>query len=372
MSSENLALHNNADNGSSEKIVKSDKYLLCITEAEGQLGLESYFYSVQRISDIKGLLRLVDTPCSEHPDAVVYYINTVSEEVLGNIRYAKEICKSCSTPLVIVSKEISNEEKKDILKNGADDCFTNEINPESLNYWIDFLKMFKRISREETLLQIEPFNFKVSFWKRLFDIAVSGIALIMLSPILLVIAMIIKLESRGPVFYVSKRAGSGYKTFNFVKFRSMSQGADKELNKLMHLNQYGGGDVEVKDKSSNPVFYKIKDDPRITRFGKFLRNTSLDELPQLINVLKGDMSIVGNRPLPLYEAQRLTKDQCAMRFMAAAGITGLWQVSKRGRAEMSEEERIDLDIQYANQNSLFYDFKLILKTIPALFQEEAV
>jgi lipopolysaccharide/colanic/teichoic acid biosynthesis glycosyltransferase len=189
----------------------------------------------------------------------------------------------------------------------------------------------------------------------------------------MLVAVIIKLESRGSIFYVSKRAGMGYKVFNFLKFRSMSTGADKELSKLLHLNQYGGGGVEVKDDNgSNPVFFKIKNDPRITRFGKFLRDTSIDELPQLINVLRGDMSIVGNRPLPLYEAQQLTKDQAALRFMAPAGITGLWQVTKRGKAEMSEDERIALDIQYAKEYSFIYDLKLLFKTIPALLQEEKV
>lgn len=204
----------------------------------------------------------------------------------------------------------------------------------------------------------------------MFDILVSGSLLLLLSPLFLIIALIIKIESRGPVFYVSKRSGVGYKVFNFLKFRSMADGADKELSKLSHLNQYGQGNQ--KNNEVNSVFFKIKDDPRITRFGKFLRDTSLDELPQLINVVKGDMSIVGNRPLPLYEAQQLTKDQCALRFMAAAGITGLWQVTKRGKSEMSEEERISLDIEYAKSNSFKSDLKLLLKTFPALLQEERV
>ena len=118
---------------------------------------------------------------------------------------------------------------------------------------------------------------------------------------------------------------------------------------------------------------KIKDDPRVTRIGKHLRNLSIDELPQLWNVLKGDMSLVGNRPLPLYEAEKLTTDKYAMRFIAPAGITGLWQVSKRGgKGEMSEDERISLDNDYAKSYGLFFDLKLIFRTIPALFQKENV
>jgi lipopolysaccharide/colanic/teichoic acid biosynthesis glycosyltransferase len=119
-------------------------------------------------------------------------------------------------------------------------------------------------------------------------------------------------------------------------------------------------------------FIKIKDDPRITRVGKFIRNTSIDELPQLWNVLIGDMSIVGNRPLPLYEAEKITTDKYALRFIAPAGITGLWQVEKRGRGEMSEDERLELDNNYAKNHSFFNDIRLILKTIPALFQSENV
>jgi lipopolysaccharide/colanic/teichoic acid biosynthesis glycosyltransferase len=124
--------------------------------------------------------------------------------------------------------------------------------------------------------------------------------------------------------------------------------------------------------NSKSVFFKFKDDPRITKVGKFLRNTSLDEIPQLINILRGEMSLVGNRPLPLYEAEKLTTDQAALRFMAPAGVTGLWQVTKRGRGDMSEEERINLDKEYALNGSFINDVKLMIKTIPALLQNENV
>jgi lipopolysaccharide/colanic/teichoic acid biosynthesis glycosyltransferase len=129
---------------------------------------------------------------------------------------------------------------------------------------------------------------------------------------------------------------------------------------------------ELKKQMSAGTFFKLKDDPRVTKVGAFLRNTSIDELPQLINVLKGDMSIVGNRPLPLYEAEQLTSDDWSERFLAPAGITGLWQVEKRGKSDMSEEERKALDNQYARNFSFWNDIKIILKTIPALFQKENV
>ena len=128
----------------------------------------------------------------------------------------------------------------------------------------------------------------------------------------------------------------------------------------------------------NATFIKIQDDPRITKIGKFIRNTSIDELPQLINVIKGDMSIVGNRPLPVYEAEMLTEDLRSKRFLAPAGITGLWQVELRGKGGlMSEDERVSLDNCYAdrfieNKYSIWYDLKLILRTIPALLQKQTV
>ena len=131
------------------------------------------------------------------------------------------------------------------------------------------------------------------------------------------------------------------------------------------MNQYNANEIA-------PIFFKISNDPRITRVGSFLRNTSLDELPQLINVLLGDMSLVGNRPLPLYEAASLTTDQYAQRFLAPAGITGLWQIKKRGKENMSAEERINLDIDYANNNSFVYDLWIMVNTPSALMQKEKV
>jgi lipopolysaccharide/colanic/teichoic acid biosynthesis glycosyltransferase len=201
--------------------------------------------------------------------------------------------------------------------------------------------------------------------KRTFDILVSSIAIVLLSPLFLLVALAIKLESSGPVFYVAKRAGRGYRIFNFFKFRTMYQGSDKRMDELTHLNQYNAN-------TSGPVFFKVSNDPRITKVGGFLRNTSLDELPQLFNVLLGNMSLVGNRPLPLYEAVTLTTDEYAARFMAPAGITGLWQVKKRGNKDMSVEERISMDIDYASNCNFATDFWIIANTPSALLQKENV
>lgn len=202
-----------------------------------------------------------------------------------------------------------------------------------------------------------------SLSKRVFDIVFSCLALLLLIPLFLIIAALIKLESEGPVLYISKRAGAGYRVFDFYKFRTMRQGADQQLLQLLALNQYGPG------LSS---FVKISRDPRVTWVGAFLRKTSLDELPQFINVLKGDMSIVGNRPLPLYEAEILADDKNARRFLAPAGITGLWQVNKRGKKYMSDTERKELDVSYAVNRDRWTDFKILFKTIPAMWQKEAV
>lgn len=340
----------------------SKNHLTCLFLSGNLSALETTFPNAEIIHSVDELRHLKNVSSSKQPDAVILFAEEIDGFFFKQLSLTSEILQFSSIPLLVVSDDLDTETKKLVLKNGADDCFTTEIHAEGFDYWIDFLKRFKKFSKERALPKPESFNFRISFTKRLFDILTSLTAIIVLSPIMLLIAVLIKLESKGPVFYMSKRAGSGYKVFNFLKFRTMYVGADAELQKLKHLNQYGA-------EANGSVFFKIKNDPRITRLGNFLRNTSLDELPQLINVLKGDMSVVGNRPLPLYEAQRLTKDQCAMRFMTAAGITGLWQVTKRGKKELSDDERIALDVQYAKNNSFHKDMILIAKTFPALSQE---
>lgn len=210
-----------------------------------------------------------------------------------------------------------------------------------------------------------PVPCRFCFIKRTFDILAAAVAITICSPLFIIIPLLVKFDSRGPVFYLSKRAGKGFNIFNFFKFRTMVVNAQDQMDELADLNQYT-------NTEKAPVFYKLQNDPRVTRIGKFLRNSSLDELPQLFNVLKGDMSIVGNRPLPLYEASTLTTDEWAERFMAPAGITGLWQVSKRGKQDMSNEERIQLDITYARTRNLLTDFKIILRTPGALLQKANV
>jgi len=233
---------------------------------------------------------------------------------------------------------------------------------------LNFLVKFKLIKPKlNDITEEVDTSYKIPFSKRLIDILISGTMLLILSPIMLVITIAIKLNSKGPVIYKSKRVGTGYNVFNFYKFRSMRTNADKLLVELSTQNQYAN-----EDGGTKAAFVKIKDDPRVTKLGKFLRNSSLDELPQLFNILVGDMSLVGNRPLPVYEAEMLTSNEWSMRFLGPAGLTGLWQITKRGKLDMSERERKKLDNFYAQNHSFWLDMKIILRTVPALLQKEKV
>lgn len=261
-------------------------------------------------------------------------------------------------------------------KNQLTELFVQKLTDDIVNLEKDYKRLPRKANflakvRIETELQHKKnsgttkFQIKRSPIMLLLDITFSSIFIICLIPLFLIIALAIKLESRGPVFYSSPRAGMGFRIFNFYKFRTMIVDADKKIEELGRLNLYSTDSNQAK-------FFKIANDPRITKVGAFLRNTSLDELPQLVNVLKGDMSLVGNRPLPLYEASTLTTNDWAERFMAPAGMTGLWQISKRGKPEMSSEERIQLDIIYARNRSLMGDLKILFKTPAALKQRTNV
>ncbi len=314
--------------------------------------------------------------------------------------------------LILPREQLTEYKLKLALDGGVAEIFSTPLKAENLETRLNFLiDNWAKISSKQQQKAFTPY--RTSTIKRAFDLFFAGMALIFLSPLFLFIYLWIKIESKGPAFYYALRVGSGYKVFKFYKFRSMFTDADKRLKELQHLNQYDvannvtntksidktdfrcaeckAADIScrfpiyadkiqwceksyMKNKASKAgsAFFKLKNDPRITRIGKFIRNSSIDELPQLWNVIIGDMSIVGNRPLPLYEAEKLTSDKYALRFLAPAGITGLWQVEKRGKGEMSEDERLMLDNKYAENHSFINDIRLILKTIPALFQSESV
>ena len=355
----------------------------------------------------------------ENPDVIICETIIPGGDGFQMFNWVRERPKFNEVPFIMVAPEFKEELYKKAFSQHIDDFYVTPIpSPESLTGRIEFLCQFRKKTAPATIEIPREIPYKMPLTKRMFDVLVSFFALLFLSPILLIIVLAIRLESKGKVYYISKRVGR--KPFDFYKLRSMRTGSDAELSKLAkEKNQYNTAakqaeidfslpcpkcgelpdgqtcspilhirnhnicdywyNVQKKEVAkSKSAFIKIVDDPRITKVGKIIRNTSIDELPQLINVLKGDMSIVGNRPLPVYEAELLTKDAMSKRFLAPAGITGLWQVELRGRGgDMSEEERMRLDNEYAdhfagNNYSFFYDLKLILRTFPALFQKDTV
>lgn len=298
------------------------------------------------------------------PDVIIIDVPFSEVKLSEFIQFLRQSPGLGLIPVIYNRKFVVNG-YKDCLKRTrlVDDMIDLDAFPFNLLEKVAFLKEARFYSTLSPLsvVQKRPPAEKIGFGKRLLDTLLAGSALLVLMPFFLLIAIIIKLESRGPVFYTSSRAGRGFRIFRFYKFRTMEVDADKKLNHLAHLNQY-----------NNTNFFKVRNDPRVTRFGAILRKTSLDELPQLFNVLLGDMSIVGNRPLPLYEAATLTTNESIERFMAPAGMTGLWQIKKRGRDDMSTEERISLDIAYARKHSLAYDLWIMANTPGALFQKSNV
>lgn len=319
--------------------------------------------------------------------------------------------------IILISETLSKEEKIPYLRAGTDCMISKNTSKDDLQKLFSVIIDFKEKEKARKDNQISSLTeFRLPLWKRTFDILASGSAILCLSPILILTALAIRTESNGKIVYKSKRVGSNYKIFDFYKFRSMYSDADKRLAEYQQLNQYtkNMAEEEFKDSSSaaeisqqscsseqkqeqdillfsdnlstseinylktkrterSNAFFKLENDPRITRVGHFIRKYSIDELPQLFNILKGDMSVVGNRPLPLYEAELLTSDEYVQRFMGPAGLTGLWQVEKRGGAgKMSAEERKQLDIKYAKEFSFRMDMRIIIKTFTAFIQKENV
>jgi exopolysaccharide biosynthesis polyprenyl glycosylphosphotransferase len=190
--------------------------------------------------------------------------------------------------------------------------------------------------------------------KRALDVTVSFVLIVLLFPVLTAVALVIKLTSKGPILFLQERVGLNKRRFLIYKFRTMVPNADKMLHGLEMLNEVAG-----------PVF-KIKNDPRMTPIGRLLRRASIDELPQLFNVLKGDMSLVGPRPLPVRDYEGFSEDWQRRRFSIRPGITCLWQVN--GRSSISFEKWMQLDLQYIDQWSLWLDFKILVLTVPAVLK----
>jgi lipopolysaccharide/colanic/teichoic acid biosynthesis glycosyltransferase len=302
-----------------------------------------------------------NTKAKEVPHAIIADYSILQKGNFNLVKALRSNPLNVNLPIIAIA---SNEVKTiEVLKSGIDDVYVQPVDYRDMYDRIEFLRNFKAQLAENNPKEEDELMVTISPFKRAVDIVLAGILVVLLSPILLITALLIRLESKGPIIYRSKRSGTGYQVFDFLKFRSMYADADQRLQEMQHLNQYAESDA---------AFVKFKNDPRITKIGRFIRKTSIDELPQLFNVLKGDMSIVGNRPLPLYEAERLTKEDWAYRFIAPAGITGLWQITKRGGNDMSAEERIGLDVTYAKKNSFWYDLLILVKTPFAVIQKENV
>lgn len=320
-----------------------------------------------------------------------------------NIAYLKKKFKNLY--IILVTKKIGKEETSIYIEAGANNTISPDADSDVFKAITNFISKNEILSKKEKKEQNKIDEvFTIPKGKRIFDIIISLSALIALSPFLILIMVLIKLESRGPILYKSKRVGSNFYIFNFWKFRSMYIDAEERLSSYRSMNQYTkeskektlevntakadiinddivlvSDDYEIseheylnkKKEKKDTTFFKIAHDPRVTKMGRFMRKYSIDEIPQLINILKGDMSIVGNRPLPLYEAELLTGDEYIERFIAPAGLTGLWQVERRGgEGKMSAEERKQLDIYYAHNYSIWLDCKIIFKTFFSFIQKE--
>ena len=357
---------------------------------------------------------------------ILFYEQNVQAEDITAITYLKKKCKNIY--IILLTNQLTLDDRKMYQKCGINDTINANASITELNKKIQFISDREGMMFDDAPSKHRILRFKIPLWKRLFDIFFSALAIIILSPVFIITAIAIRIESKGPIIFKSKRVGTNYTIFNFLKFRSMYADAEQRLKEVAKEagNQYAekedkeenehqsvitaplGDEAEMmmmdmgmesdmmisdeevmlvgddfvvaesdfnkeKEEENNSAFVKIENDPRITKVGKFIRKYSIDELPQLFNILKGDMSIVGNRPLPLYEAEKLTVDSSIDRFMAPAGLTGLWQVEERGKGGMmSAEERKQLDITYGQTYNFMLDMKIIFRTLTAFIQKDNV
>ena len=361
------------------------------------------------------------TPHVANEHFIVFYERNVRSEDITAITYLRK--KSHGVYIILITDPMGDDERDIYMKCGVNDTISREATVTELNKKIQFISDRESILFDDERPKYHMLKFKIPVWKRMFDIVFSIFAIIFLSPVFILTAIAIRIESKGPILFKSKRVGTNYAIFDFLKFRSMYVDAEQRLKELSKdHNQYTihdqedhktilaplgdqaeqamsdmgmesemmisdeeimlvGDDFVVaesdfskqKEEENNNAFVKIENDPRVTKVGAFIRKYSIDELPQLFNILKGDMSVVGNRPLPLYEAEKLTVDQSIDRFMAPAGLTGLWQVEERGKGgAMSADERKQLDITYGQTYSFMLDMKIIFRTLFAFKQAENV
>ena len=368
------------------------------------------------------------TLCAPHvrnEHFILFYEQNVQAEDITAITYLKKKCRNIY--VILLTHELTLDDRKMYQKCGINDTIDANASITEMNKKIQFISDREGMMFDDAPSKHRILRFKIPLWKRLFDIFFSLLAIIILSPVFIITAIAIRIESKGPIIFKSKRVGTNYTVFDFLKFRSMYADAEQRLKEVAKEagNQYAekeedeedhqsiitaplGDEAEMlmmdmgmesdmmisdeevmlvgddfvvaesdfnkeKKEENESAFVKIENDPRITKVGMFIRKYSLDELQQLFNILKGDMSIVGNRPLPLYEAEKLTVDSSIDRFMAPAGLTGLWQVEERGKGgNMSAEERKQLDITYGQTYNFMLDMKIIFRTLTAFVQKDNV
>ncbi|MBW8331771.1 MAG: sugar transferase [Prolixibacteraceae bacterium] len=389
------------------------------------IGADPEFNSTVGFENIQAEISSADNPFSASkwiaengmPDAVICEKTLPGSNGFGFYDFwIEQFDTKKSIPFILLVDEKNQETIAKAIEKKIDDVYIKPTKAETIISRILILKKIKPLANKFEISKSPAFKpYKTPFFKRAFDIVSATLGLLLISPLLIIFVIAIRIESKGKVYYTSKRVGSGYRVFDFYKLRSMYTNADQRLKELSHLNQYlkethpsnsekpdqygnqnlhqtrieGStliGDesniaesdhIKARKEKQDTAFVKFENDPRITKVGQIIRKLSIDELPQLINVIKGDMSIVGNRPLPMYEAELLTTDDWIDRFHGPAGITGLWQVEARGKSsKMSPEERKSLDNKYseiANSSYSFWkDIWIILRTIPAIFQKENV
>ena len=403
----------------------------------GVLYLGKNSETIERLKYIPGRLvqcadnyKVAANICAPHvrnEHFIVFYEQGVQTEDVTAITYLRKKCKNVY--IILLTHQLTLDDRKMYQKCGINDTMDSNATITEMNKKIQFIADREGMLFDEAPSRHRILRFKIPLWKRLFDIVFSLLAIIILSPVFILTAIAIRLESKGPIIFKSKRVGTNYTIFNFLKFRSMYADAEQRLKEVAKEagNQYAekaeekkeedhqamitaplGDEAEMmmmdmgmesdmmisddevmlvgddfvvsetdfnkeKEEDINNAFVKIENDPRVTKVGRFIRKYSIDELPQLFNILKGDMSIVGNRPLPLYEAEKLTVDSSIDRFMAPAGLTGLWQVEERGKGGlMSAEERKQLDITYGQTYNFMLDMKIIFRTLTAFIQKDNV
>jgi exopolysaccharide biosynthesis polyprenyl glycosylphosphotransferase len=276
---------------------------------------------------------------------------------LGSLEQLDRVLDECDVDRVIIAfSRATHQELLSCIRACRDRRIAVDVVPRLFEL-LDGARSLNQIGGLPLLsIGAPPLSRSARVAKRALDVVLSGVALLLLSPILLAIAIAIKIDTRGPVFFRQVRAGRGGRKFMLVKFRSMHRDAEERKRLFEEHN-------DVVDEDDG-IMFKIKEDPRITPVGRFLRKTSLDELPQLINVVRGEMSLVGPRPLILEEASHADQAWHARRLELQPGITGLWQIS--GRSDLPFQEMISFDYQYVSGWSLARDIEILLATVPAV------